>query len=75
MKEVITKCDLCESSIKVISMNIIVRFETEQTEGRPVEPYLQRADIDLCNECLDYYIKKLPISGCGAQGHNKYRRG
>lgn len=47
-----------------------VWFETEQNEGRPVEPYLDTVEIDICPECAERGIR---LRACGAMGLNEYR--
>ena len=54
MKETIEKyfCDICgkeEKDIKHINYPVI--FQTEQTEGRSVEPYISNTNIDVCPNC------------------------
>ena len=47
-----------------------VWFETEQNEGKPVEPYLETVEIDLCPECAERSIR---IRANGCMGFNEYR--
>ena len=66
-------CDVC----KVITptqntLKIQVIFTTEQTEGRPCDPYLTDKNLDLCEMCLKAVLKGNYIFGSGAQGYNAY---
>ena len=69
-------CDLCNGEIADYSegnnrFTLPVRFMTEQTEGRPTEPYYQRGvTLDLCNDCA---TKAIRINAWGAMGYNEYR--
>lgn len=47
-----------------------VWFETEQNEGKPVEPYLSTVEIDMCPECAKRAIR---IRAQGCMGYNEYR--
>jgi hypothetical protein len=49
-----------------------VIFVTEQTEGRPTNPYLAVTHIDLCRFCKARVLAGEPIWAAGAQGHNTY---
>lgn len=76
VKEVVTKyyiCDLCDKEVPsesdLKSLILPVKFLTEQTEGRAVEPYFINERFDLCSSCLD---KVSVVLGQGAQGYNKY---
>lgn len=63
-------CDVCKKEdAKMQSINYPVLFTTEQTEGRPVKPYISQQKIDVCEECLSKIIK---LQGNGAQGFNNY---
>ena len=55
MKQVteIYSCDVCKEQTSIQSKDIQVIFESEQTEGRQVKPYLYTLRIDICNVCLD----------------------
>lgn len=61
MKKTIEKyfCDICgkeEKDVKHICYPVI--FQTEQTEGRSVEPYISDTNIDVCpNCCKKKYLK------------------
>ena len=46
-----------------------VIFYTDQTEGRPSDPYISFEKIDICNDCLH---KAIRLTGRGAQGNNTY---
>lgn len=75
MKKEITiyTCDICKSEIPKDTLTVVtypVRFITEQTEGRPCEPYISPTKLDLCPHCLRKVIK---IEACGAQGYNTYK--
>lgn len=50
-------------------VNTAVWFETEQNEGKPVEPYIQTVEIDLCPECA---AKAIRIWAHGCMGFNDY---
>lgn len=72
MKETIEKyfCDICgkeEKDIKHICYPVI--FQTEQTEGRSVKPYIDNTNIDVCPNCCKKILK---LSATGAQGYNSY---
>jgi len=77
VEEVITKiyrCDLCQIELEeegqlMQGLSFPVLFTTEQTEGRPVKPYITRDTFDLCEQCLD---EAVTITGSGAQGYNRY---
>jgi len=71
-------CDICAEIIDTkqkwsgIHASIPVVFTTEQTEGRPIQPYLAQQGMDICHLCYAKIIKgKLPF-GAGAQGYNRY---
>lgn len=69
MIEVCT-CDVCGAQPHLTQrVNFPVLFHTEQTEGRPVVPYISQQQLDLCDACVG---KFLLIHGDGAQGHNSY---
>ena len=66
------KCDLCGAELEedaVKHTSLLVRFTTEQNEGRSCEPYYQTIGLDLCPECLD---KAITINASGCMGHNSY---
>lgn len=72
MKKVITiiECDLCgKENVLLQGISYPVYFLTEQTEGRPVKPYISQEKLDLCETCAN---KVLKIKGVGAQGYNEY---
>lgn len=72
MKETIEKyfCDICGKEAKDIKpLDYPVIFQTEQTEGRSVEPYIYNTNIDVCPNCCKKILK---ISATGAQGYNSY---
>lgn len=72
MKEIIEKyfCDICGKEAKDIKhLNYPVIFQTEQTEGRSVEPYIYNTNIDVCPNCCKKILK---LSATGAQGYNSY---
>lgn len=66
-------CDMCKKTVQnekeVYQVKLPVRFTTEQTEGRAVEPYIVLQNFDLCYKCLE---KATTITAEGAQGYNKY---
>lgn len=68
------KCDLCGQDGIIKGLDVDTRFVTEQTEGRFVKPYIQRVKLDFCQDCYDYYLASLPITGQGAQGYNSFKR-
>lgn len=72
-------CDVCgremwsgcpKSKDRPIARNVLVWFDTEQTEGRSTEPYLSSESVFLCDECAE---KGIRIHGSGAMGCNEYR--
>ena len=67
-------CDLCKKTVvrksEIHSVRIPVKFLTEQTEGRSVEPYIVLENLDLCFKCLE---KATTLSAIGAQGYNTYK--
>lgn len=65
----IAVCDICKSESNIISVNYPVFFYTEQTEGRPVKPYISQQKLDLCDKCLRKVTK---ITATGAMGYNEY---
>ena len=71
MKKVIEElyCDVCNKKAKHSGISIPVRFLTEQTEGKYVEPYLSRVTVDLCEECLN---KIVVVEARGCMGDNTY---
>lgn len=72
MKKTIEKyfCDICGKEAKDIKHLIYpVIFQTEQTEGRNVEPYIYNTNIDVCPNCCKKILK---LSATGAQGYNSY---
>ena len=69
----VVKCDICNhknKEIKEVKLDVI--FTTEQTEGRGVEPYLQRKTLDICDPCKEHILKGNYIFGSGAMGFNTY---
>ena len=63
-------CDICGKEAKDIKHLIYpVIFQTEQTEGRNVEPYIYNTNIDVCPNCCKKILK---LSATGAQGYNSY---
>ena len=68
------KCDVCGEVVIGSNgqTNIPVAFITEQTEGRPVSPYLSYERIDICSECFKRFVNELPLRGAGAMGANSY---
>lgn len=55
------------------SIKVTVIFDTEQTEGRRVEPYLALETLDICPECKQKMIDSGKfIQASGAQGYNTY---
>lgn len=65
-------CDTCGAVIvpPCTPIRYPVIFVTEQTEGRPVKPYISYQDLDLCNECRNIVLR---IEANGAQGMNQYK--
>lgn len=63
-------CDICKSESNVKNINYPVVFYTEQTEGRPVSPYISQEKLDICDECLEKVAK---ITATGAMGYNEYK--
>ena len=61
-------CDLCKKE-GAKTYKTIVRFHTEQNEGRIVEPYFTLTSIELCEKCAE---KAIIINGEGAQGNNRF---
>ena len=77
MKKIEIICDIdgCDGFIRepTPQHRLPIIFNTEQTEGRPVDPYLSYQNIDMCSECHESMIKSGKyLKGSGAQGHNKY---
>jgi hypothetical protein len=64
-------CDLCGREIdnKYRGIPVLSAFTTEQTEGRPIEPELHIAKLDVCRTCL---TKLTRLKGSGAMGYNRY---
>lgn len=62
-------CDICGKETNTTKVPVPVRWTTEQTEGRPVKPYIQVERIDLCEACLSKIVK---VRATGAQGNNTY---
>ena len=65
-------CDLCRGKAVHKKCPVPVTFLTEQTEGRPVKPYLAIESLDLCEVCLELIVRRQPIQASGAMGHNTY---
>lgn len=66
-------CDVCEKqTTKENEINIQCIFITEQTEGKPVNPYLSNQNIYLCFSCLNEVLKGNYIFARGAMGYNTY---
>lgn len=66
-------CDICKAeseNCKAVSYPVI--FHTDQTEGRPCEPYISSEKIDICEECAKNVLK---LRGYGCQGENIYEIG
>lgn len=61
-------CDICGNS-NAKTYRTLAEFQTEQTEGRIVKPYVTTTEIDLCNECLN---KVVVLGASGAQGNNNF---
>lgn len=75
MRITITKCDICGEEVKSDGhqnrkMPVVVL--TEQTQGMPVQPYLDSVVIDICGTCYSKYIKNFPFTATGAMGNNMY---
>lgn len=68
----IVRCDTCGAE-KAQKIKTSVVFVTEQTEGRPIQPYIQIHELDICFNCLAKIIRDgEQIYAHGAQGHNTY---
>lgn len=66
-------CDICGKEVgkkDYVSVGLLVKFTTDQTEGRPCKPYFSREDFGLCWDCLD---KTVVVEASGCMGHNHYR--
>ena len=72
MKETTYYCDVCNKEADVDTILVQVIFETEQTEGRPCEPYFTADLIDMCEDCKEFRLKGNQVYGRGAQGYNVY---
>ena len=70
----IRSCDICGNTIAEhgSKVSIPVEFVTEQTEGRPVEPYLSHVSVDICSPCHKRFVGSLPLVGSGAMGAYTY---
>lgn len=63
-------CDICGVEFTERRLvNVPVVWKTEQTEGRPCEPYYGVELLDLCEECAD---RVFVVEAAGAQGLNRY---
>lgn len=65
-------CDLCGKEVpkeEYVSVGLLVRFTTNQTDGRACKPYFSREDLGLCWDCLD---RAVVVEGSGCMGHNDY---
>lgn len=68
-------CDVkgCSNESEHKQKDIQVIFDTEQTEGRSVKPYLDTVKIDICEKCLQTILKEGKyLHASGAMGHNEY---
>ena len=66
-------CDIKDCGAKDVKQVLVdVCFVTEQSEGRGVKPYIERARLDLCSDCREKYLRLLPLVGAGGQGLNDY---
>ena len=70
-------CDIkdCDNKVpeKFQDILVSVKFTTEQTEGRPITPYLATHKLDLCESCIQKMLRNnIIITGSGAQGYNEY---
>jgi len=67
-------CDIKGCSNKTErTIQIHVKFLTEQTEGRNVKPYLSKEKLDICDTHLEEILdKEKLIKGSGAMGYNTY---
>lgn len=72
MRKEIIKCDICGSEKDLLEKGMDVIFETEQTEGRSSEPYLERKKLDICKECMVKVLKGNYVFASGIMGYNKY---
>lgn len=76
MKIHIIKCDICGEEVKSDghqNCRMPVVFLTEQTQGTPVQPYLDSVVVDICGNCFDKYMKNFPFTATGAMGNNTYK--
>ena len=70
----ITVCDICDVEVKPKERYpVLVKYLSEQTEGRSVTPYAETVSIDLCATCHGRYIDELPIMAWGAQGYHNFK--
>lgn len=69
-------CDIkgCENTVekKGQDIHLLVKFTTEQTEGRSTDPHFYNQIIDLCSPCYEKLLEVYPLIGSGAQGYNDY---
>ena len=65
-------CDICERESKeeLLVVSVPHWFMTEQTEGNPIKPYINKVPLHLCSECIE---KVVVVKGWGAQGYNSYK--
>jgi hypothetical protein len=71
MKRIVEKfyCDVCHAEAVTQEVNYPVIFLSEQTEGRPVKPYISQERLDICDACAQ---RMLMLEGYGAQGNNVF---
>ena len=67
-------CDVCKKEGNVEQKKLQVIFETEQTEGRSVKPYLSDQSLEMCSACFGHVTegKGNYLHGHGAMGQNTY---
>lgn len=68
-------CDVCnkeKQETELAKQDIQCIFTTEQTEGRPVKPYLSKQQIEICDSCYSHVLKGNYLYGNGAMGYNNY---
>lgn len=77
MKLTNVQCDICGAS-KIYDpqfkedLELAVIFITEQTEGRPSDPYLSKSRLDICCDCYGNILHGNYVFAKGAQGCNIY---
>lgn len=67
------RCDICGTEVDqyaVFHAELPVMFTTNQNDGKPHDPYVDVAHVDLCPDCLDRCVT---VEASGMMGVNKYR--